>query len=76
MTEPDFPYDKKPNEPLEIIGSNPTQLPVESPNQPPLNPLDEIHKTFICPKCKKVFNTKEELTIHLETVHQSPKKQI
>lgn len=77
LTEPDFPYDKKPNKPSEIIGPNPSPLPVESPEQPSRLPIcNGRPREFTCPKCKKVFTTQEELTFHLGTVHQSPKKKV
>jgi hypothetical protein len=75
LTEPEFPYEKKRREPEEPVHQIP---PPPNPPQPPGPPFppETGPKKFICPNCKKVFNTQEELTVHMETVHQSPKKKL
>ncbi|MCL5876467.1 MAG: C2H2-type zinc finger protein [Candidatus Bathyarchaeota archaeon] len=71
MSEPDYPYPKKPLEPSK---SNVTAPPPMPPPEPPTLPSPPYNTLkFVCSTCGKVFNTKEELTMHMETVHQSPK---
>ena len=79
MTEPDFPYEKKPNESFnDLIAPFPPDGSFESPDQqssiPPIGNLTP--NTVTCQICGKVFKTKEELTMHLETDHQTPKKKM
>ena len=79
LTEPDFPYEKKPNESFnDLIAPSPPDGSLESPDQQPsLPPMDNPTPNKVtCQICGKVFNTKEELTMHLETEHQSPKKKV
>ena len=77
MTEPDFPYEKKPNESFnDLIAPSPPGGSFESPDQQPsLPPIgNPTPNKVTCQICGKVFKTKEELTMHLETEHQIPKK--
>jgi hypothetical protein len=76
MSEPDYPYPKKPVEPVEDnIAAPPPMPPPEPPIPPSPPPLNTAAPTkFTCQVCGKVFNSKEELTLHIQTVHQSPKK--
>jgi 5-methylcytosine-specific restriction endonuclease McrA len=79
LTEPEFPYEKKQNDPFnDLIAPSPPDGSLESPDQQSsLPPMDNpTPNKFTCQICGKVFNTKEELTMHLETEHQSPKKKI
>ena len=79
MTESDFPYEKKPNDPFDdLTAPVPPDGSLESPDQQPsLPPMDNPTPNKVtCQICGKVFNTKEELTMHLETEHQSPKKKM
>jgi hypothetical protein len=80
LTEPDFSYGKKPNDPFDdLIAPSPPDGSLESPDQQPssLPPMDNpTPNTVICQICGKVFNTKEELTMHMETEHQSSKKKV
>ena len=80
LTESDFPYEKKPNDPFDdLTAPAPPDDSLESPDQQPssLPPMDNpTSNKSICQICGKVFNTKEELTLHLETEHQSPKKKV
>ncbi|MGD6852527.1 MAG: C2H2-type zinc finger protein [Candidatus Bathyarchaeia archaeon] len=73
MTEPDYPYPKQPN-PAEAPTSPPPMPPPEPspPSPPPMS--SPAPRKFTCQVCGKVFNSKEELTLHIETVHGSPKK--
>lgn len=71
MSEPDYPYPKKPLEPAAGKTKAPPPIPPpEPPNPPPPRSIK-----FTCQTCGKTFTTKEELTMHIETVHMSPKKQ-
>jgi Zinc finger, C2H2 type len=70
-TEPDFPYSKKPKEPVDDSIGAPPPMPPPEPPTPPFGTLK-----FKCPNCGKMFNSKEELTLHMETVHMSPKKKM
>ena len=80
LTESDFPYEKKPNDPFnDLIATSPPDGSFESPDQQPssLPPMDNpTPNTFTCQICGKVFNTKEELILHLETEHQSTTKKV
>jgi hypothetical protein len=77
LTESDFPNEKKPNDPFDDLKSpTPPNGSLESPDQqPPLLPsINNITSNkHTCQICGKVFNTKEELILHLETEHQNPK---
>ena len=79
LSEPDFPYDKKPKEPVkDEIVPPPPSFPPEPPGHPPSPPpmISQTPSKFTCQTCGKVFNSREELTMHVETVHQSPKKKV
>ena len=80
LTESDFPYEKKPNDPFDdLTAPTPPDGYLESPDQQPssLPPLDNpTSNKPTCQICGKVFKTKEELLIHLETEHQSPDKKV
>ncbi|MBE3116427.1 C2H2-type zinc finger protein [Candidatus Bathyarchaeota archaeon] len=79
MTEPDFPYSKKPNEPQsdEAIIPPPPDYPPSPPGPPSPPPMaSNAPRKFTCGACGKTFTTKEELMMHMETAHQSPKKQV
>ena len=80
LSESDFPYEKKPDDQFDDLNApTPPDGSLESPDQQPscLPPMDNpTSNKFACQVCGKVFNTKEELTIHLETEHQSPGKKI
>jgi hypothetical protein len=71
MTEPDYPYPKKPLEPSAGQTGAPPPMPPTPPSPPFNNP-----KKFTCQTCGKTFTTKEELTMHMETVHMNPKKKV
>ncbi len=75
MSEPDFPYPKKPR-PEETARMTPEMEypPAPSPPPPPPSLVTENVSKFTCQICGKTFTTKEELTLHTETEHQSPKK--
>ncbi len=83
LSEPDFPYNRKPRpeeaaaKPEEpIMMPPPPDYPPSPPNPPPPPPLDtENVSKFTCQTCGKTFNTREELAMHVETEHQSPKKE-
>ena len=76
LTEPEFPYKKKGNEPQEPLDRTiPTPPTPPEPPGPPFPPQVGPRK-FTCPTCQEIFNTQEELTLHMETVHQSPKKKL
>jgi hypothetical protein len=81
LTEPEFPYKKKGREPEQPIKDSIEPPPPESPPQPPPPPNPPPlgypgTKRFTCPTCGKVFNTKEELTMHVETTHLTTKKKV
>jgi hypothetical protein len=80
LTESDFPYEKKPNDPFDDLKTPvPPDDSLESPDQQPssLPPMDNlISNKNTCQICGKVFKTKEELILHLETEHQSPEKKV
>jgi len=80
LTEPDFPFEKKPNDQFnDLIAPSPPDGSLESPDQQPssLPPMDNpTSNKYTCQICGKVFNTKEELTLHMETKHQSPNKKV
>lgn len=60
-----------------IVGpppSPPEPIPGRPPSPPPFS--NPAPNRFTCPTCGKVFSTKEELTMHIETTHQSPKKKL
>jgi hypothetical protein len=74
LSEPDFPYPKKPR-PEETAEAESPELeyppaPASPPPPPPLVSVSE----FTCEHCGKTFKTKDELTLHVETEHESPKK--
>ncbi len=78
MSEPDYPYPKKPGEPLE----SPNEIPPMPQPEPPLNPppppplTNPSHVKYTCKKCGKSFSTNEELTMQLETVHKTAEKKV
>jgi hypothetical protein len=75
MTEPDYPYPKKPLEPAE--GTTHAPPPIPPPPNPPTPPFsNHTPQKFTCQTCGKTFTTKEESTLHIETVHMSPKKKV
>jgi hypothetical protein len=75
MTEPDYPYPKKPLEPAKGVTQAPPPMPPpEPPNPPPLSYPSP--QKFTCQTCGKTFTTKEELALHVETAHMSPKKKV
>jgi hypothetical protein len=80
LTESNFPYEKKPNDPFDDLTSpTPPDGSLESPDQQPssLPPMDNLTSNkHTCQICGKVFNTKEELILHSETEHQSPTKKV
>jgi hypothetical protein len=80
LSESDFPCEKKSNDPFDDLTTpTPPDGSLESPDQKPssLPPMDNpTSNKFACKICGKVFNTKEELTAHLETEHQSFKKKV
>ncbi|XHH10329.1 MAG: C2H2-type zinc finger protein [Candidatus Bathyarchaeia archaeon] len=65
MSEPDFPYPKRPR-PEETAEISPElKYPAsQSPPPPPPQLITENTSKFICQICGKTFNTKEELTLH------------
>jgi hypothetical protein len=75
LTEPEFPYVKRGQEPEEPIHTVPNPPSPPEPPGPPIPP-ETVPKKFICPDCRKVFTTQQELTVHMESVHQSPKKKL
>jgi hypothetical protein len=75
MTEPDYPYPKKPLEPSAGQKGAPPSMPPPEPPMPPSPPFSKpTTKKFTCQTCGKTFITKEELTMHVETVHMNLKK--
>ncbi|MCW3998999.1 MAG: C2H2-type zinc finger protein [Candidatus Bathyarchaeota archaeon] len=76
MSEPDYPYPKRPIEPIENVSDNLPPMPPEPPPSPPPPETIPIPTRFSCSLCGKAFNTREELTLHTQTTHQSPKKQV
>jgi hypothetical protein len=80
LTESNFPYEKKPDDPFDdLTAPAPPDGSLESPDQQPssLPPMDNpTSNKSICQICGKVFNTKEELIMHLETEHQNTKKKV
>jgi hypothetical protein len=75
MTEPDLPYIKPgpgiPPETNEIIPPSPdvkNPLPDHEPNE-----KSEI-AAFICPVCRKPFNNKADLDLHMAKDHGQIKK--
>jgi hypothetical protein len=80
LTESDFPYEKKPNDPFDDLTSPvPLDGSFESPDQQPSSlPIvdNPTSNKQTCQICGKVFNTKEELILHLETEHQSPENRV
>jgi hypothetical protein len=80
LSESDFPYEKKPDDPFDdLTAPTAPDGSLESPDQQPscLPLMDNpTSNKFACQICGKVFNTKEELTIHLETEYQSSSKKI
>jgi hypothetical protein len=78
LTEPEFPYKKKGREPEEVIKKKIAPPPPDMPGEPPPpSPLNyPSPKKVTCSTCGKVFTTEEELTMHVETVHQSPIRNI
>ncbi len=77
MSEPDFPYTKRPR-PEEAAAANafPEMEYPPAPSSPPSPPPLVTTNRFACQKCGKTFSTEEELTLHMETEHQSPKKKV
>ncbi len=76
LTEPEFPYNKEPNGQGKTAPPPPTPPP-EPPYPPSPPPLSTpTPNRFNCQVCGKTFSTREELTMHMETVHQSPKKEV
>jgi hypothetical protein len=51
------------------------EYPPAPPSPPPPAPLVSISE-FTCELCGKTFKTKDELMLHVETEHQSPKKKV
>ena len=73
-TEPDFPYSKKPLEPVETVTA-PPMPPPEPPTSPSPPPFGTTVLKSKCQICGKEFNTKQEFTLHMETVHAATKKE-
>lgn len=77
MSEPEYPYPKRPGEPVNdkvVVPPPPEPPPGNPPSPPPLS--DPTLIKFTCSICGKVFRTRGELTLHMETVHTSPKKKV
>ena len=70
LSEPDFPYDKKPLEEEAIVPPKPDYPP--SPPGPPAPPptIGDKQGKHTCKTCGKTFKIKEELNRHEETAHQ------
>jgi hypothetical protein len=80
MSEPDYPYNKKPKPHEAATPQQPTTVP-PPPNYPPTPPAPPPLDTqnvakFSCKICGKTFTTQEELLMHMQTQHQSPKKKV
>jgi protein-disulfide isomerase len=70
MTEPDLPYIKPtPEIPPETNEVTPPSPDVKNPlpNHEPLEKME--NEDFICPVCRKTFNTKADLDLHIAKSH-------
>ena len=71
MNETDEPYRENATEPVENLTTEPPRFPHAKP--PQYAKISQGTKNR-CPICHQEFNSKQELTVHMETVHSSPKK--
>jgi hypothetical protein len=70
MSEPDIPYPKKPRPEETAYVPYPPSIPPAPTQPPPPSPIEAQTVTkFPCQHCGKIFTTKEELTLHVETAH-------
>jgi hypothetical protein len=75
LSEPDFPYPKKPRPEETAYVSPEMEYPPAPPSPPPPPPLvTENVSKYTCQICGKTFSTEEELNMHMKTEHQNPKK--
>jgi hypothetical protein len=77
LTEPDFPYEKKPNESFNDLIAPSHQMALLTPQISSLRFIQLViqRQTRLLAKYVEVFKTKEELTMHLETEHQTPQEE-
>jgi hypothetical protein len=76
LNEPDFPYPKRPRPEETAEAASPEMEYPPAPPSPPSPPPLVTVTDFTCEYCGKTFKTKDELTLHVETEHQSPKKKV
>jgi len=56
-----------------IPQSKPKRLPLSTSLPDNAQAASSITDDYVCPKCKKSFNSKDELELHMETNHKSRK---